>query len=311
MSDLRTEIIKIAHEIPGLRKHLVPILREAAGKGTFEDFVKGRTFRNPSTGNKVQFKSLPAGEQKKLREHWAEASARGTDEDKTYEVRKPIEGYNLEIVGDNEKRAAYVHKKMKEGIDKTTDICVVFPPVCEGNLGITRDNMPQIMDKSVKALLASKDPAEQKKGKAAVEAGASADDDKPIMDHFLDGLKKKGVKIAKKKVPVGDLKATQREIKAKKTFGMADAYYKGEFDPAKGVEIIISSDNHILDGHHRYAALLLADPTAEMHVVQVDIPMKEFLEKSFKQPGVFRADLQDNVIPKDTPLDLSGGKTKK
>jgi len=166
------------------------------------------------------------------------------------------------------------------------------------------------MDKSVKALLASKDPAEVKKGKAAVEAGADPKDDRPVMTHLLDDLKKEGVKVEKKAIPVGQLKATQKEIKAGKTFGMAHHYYKGEFDPAEEVEIIVSSDNHILDGHHRWASLLVADPSRKMKVIQVDMPMKEFLRRSFKQPGVYRADLQDNVIPKDKPLNLGDGPEK-
>ena len=39
---------------------------------SFEEAVKGKTFRNPDTGNKVQFGSLPDGEQKKLRGQWAQ-----------------------------------------------------------------------------------------------------------------------------------------------------------------------------------------------------------------------------------------------
>jgi len=34
--------------------------------------VKGKKFRNPETGNEVQFGSLPAEEQKKLRHEWSQ-----------------------------------------------------------------------------------------------------------------------------------------------------------------------------------------------------------------------------------------------
>lgn len=275
-------------------------------KETFEEYVEGKTFPSPKTGKKIKFDSLPPETQKKIREHWEEAGSRGSDEDKDFGASHLLADYNLNIVGKDKKRAAYVAKKVQEGIDKNADMCKVDPPTCEGNLGIGRDNMPQIMNKSVKQLLNSSKEDERKKGQAAVDAGADPKSDKSIQDIMLDDLQKEGVKIKKNvKIPVGKLKATQKEIKAGKSFGMADAYYKGEFDPAEGEVILVSSDNHILDGHHRWAALLLADPDREMKVIQIDMPMRELLRRSMKQPGVYRADLQDNVIPADTPLDLN------
>ncbi len=309
-TDMKASLIKLAQEAPETRKYLLPILRTAADKKeTFEEYVKGKTFPSPKTGKKIQFGSLPPEHQKRIRDHWQEANERGADEDKDFGSEELLPDYKLSIVGKDKDRAAYVAKKMKEGIDKAADICKVTPPVCEGNLGIGRSNMPQIMNKSIKQLLKSDKEDERKKGQAAVDAGADPDSDKSVQDIMLDDLQKEGVKVKKGvKIPVGKLKATQREIKAGKSFSMADSYYKGTFDPAKGDVILVSSDNHILDGHHRWAALLLADPDREMEVVQIDMPMRELLRRSMKQPGVFRADLQDNIIPSDTPLDLNEGK---
>lgn len=311
MNPLRRHLIRLAYTTPALRPQIVPLLKTAASEGeTFEDSVKGKTFVHPTTHNRVQYKSLPPESQKRIREHFEQAKKHGTEEDKGYGHSEHLKDYNLSIVGDNKERAVYISKKMQEGIHKTEDICKLSPPVCEGNLGISRDNMPQVMDKSVPELLASKDEAEQKKGKAAVDAGADPKDKRPIMNQLLDSFKKKGVKVEKKKIAVGNLKATQKEIKAGKTFGMADSYFKGKFDPAADTEIVVSSDGHILDGHHRWAALLVSDPDRKMSCIQVDIPMREFLKKSLDFPGVFRADLQDNVISKDTPLDLNESKKK-
>lgn len=234
------------------------------------------------------------------------------------EFREALPEYHLEIVagGDREleeadvERAKEIAKKVKEGIQAAADVCKMSPPVCEGNLGIGRDNMPQIMDKPIKELLKSKDPKEKAKGEAAVEAGADPKSDKSMKDILLDSLRESGVKIKKEKVPVGQLKATQKEIQADKTFDMADSHLKGKYDPSKE-QIIVSNDNHILDGHHRWAALLTASPDRKMEVIRVDMPMREFLEQSFKQPGVFRADLQGNIIPKDRPIDLSGDSGEK
>jgi len=326
MSDLRAELIRLAQEKPELRAHLVPLLRGAKDKstkdvkpptdkkapgGTFSDFIKARKFRNPETGNKVTFGALPKGQQKKIREHFGQGQD-GADDDKGEgKVRQHLAQYNMEIVGDNESRAKYIATKLEEGIAASADICKMTPPVCEGNLGISRSNMPQVMDVSIKELLDSDDPKDRKKGQAAVDAGADPDNGKPLMGQLIDSMKESGTKVTKEKVSVGQLKATQREIKAGKSFGMADAYYKGKFDPAADVEIVISSDNHILDGHHRWASLLVSDPDREMKVIRVDKPMREFLKESLDYPGVFRADLQDNVISKDTPLDLNEGGEEK
>ena len=302
------DVVRVSHEDIRVLGYLRSVIHTAA-KETFEKYVEGKKFPSPKTGKKILFTSLPPEQQKKIHDHWQESEERGSKEDDNFGSEELLSDYNLKIVGGDKKRAAYVAKKVQEGIDKSADICKVEPPVCEGNLGISRDNMPQVMDKSVKALLKSDKPGDKKKGEAAVAAGADPNSDKSILDHLLGGLKKSGVAVKETKLPAGKLKATQREIKAGKSFGMADAYYKGNFDPADE-EIIVSSDGHILDGHHRWAAMLLADPDREMKVKQIDMPMREFLRYSLKQPGVFRADLQDNIIDKDAPLDLNEGKAK-
>jgi len=229
--------------------------------------------------------------------------------------RQEIPEYKLTIIsgGDEDeapteadiKRAKAVFYQVKRGIHEAADICKMSPPVCEQNLGIERRNMPQIPEESVKKLLASDKESDRKLGQAAVDAGADPNDDRPMTEIFVDWLKKKGIKVTTgKKIPVGQLKATQREIKAGKTFSMADAYYTGKYDPTKK-PIIVSSDGYILDGHHRWASMITADPSAEMEVIQIDMPMRDILEKSFEMPGVFRADLQGNPVKADEPLDLA------
>lgn len=230
-----------------------------------------------------------------------------------HERHEELSEYNLTVVAgadgalseDDVKRAINVRKKMKEGISAAADVCKISPPVCEGNLGIPRMHMPQLMETSIKQMLNSDDPEDRKKAQAAIDVGADPDSDKSVMDQFLDVLKNKGVAITKEAVAVGQLKATQREIKAGKTFGMADAFLRGKFKP-QDAEILISSDNHILDGHHRWASLITAAPDVKMKVTRVDMPMKDFLRQSFQQAGVFRADLQGDIVDPSIPLDLSG-----
>ena len=255
-----------------------------------------------------------------------------------------IPEYKIEIIAGGEggeiteadlRRAKAVKAQLKRGIQAAADICKMSPPVCEGNFGVARSSMPQLSaDEPIKDMLKTdeqriadmgdkwddlsdekkaknkKDWATaRKKGQAAVDAGADPDDDRTVFQQLLDSVAEEGVEISSQeppfdKRPVGELKATQREIKAGKTYGIANAYLQGDYDPREA-PIIISSDNHILDGHHRYSAMITADPDAKMNVIVVDMPMKKFLERSFDQPGVFRADLQDNIIPSDDPLDLA------
>lgn len=259
------------------------------------------------------------------------------------EYRGDIPDYKLEIIAGEDgditesdlRRAKAVKAQLKRGIQAAADVCKMSPPVCEGNFGVARSSMPQLSaDEPIKDMLKSDEDRikdmgkawdelsdakkekskrgwaiDRKKGEAAVKAGADPDDDRTVFQQLLDGVAEEGVKISSQKPPydkreVGKLKATQREIKAGKTYGIANAYLEGKYDPRES-PIIISSDNHILDGHHRYSAMITADPEAKMNVIVVDMPMKKFLERSFEQPGVFRADLQDNIISNDDPLDLA------
>lgn len=75
MSDLRSKLIRLAYQQPELRKDILPLLRVAK---SFDDAVKGKKFRNPETGNQVEFGSLPAEEQKKIRAKWTKANPRGS-----------------------------------------------------------------------------------------------------------------------------------------------------------------------------------------------------------------------------------------
>ncbi len=216
--------------------------------------------------------------------------------------REQLKGYDLEVVGDDYKQAVEIARKVEKGISESADICALKPDVCKGNLGLSRDKMPQIPgDMSVKQMLnavgkdGKPDEKTRAKGKAAVEAGADPNDDRSVLESMLEHFKSTGVKLEKKKIPVGKLKATQSEIKAEKAFGMANAHLKGKF-PDIGDQIVVSSDGHILDGHHRWAALLTIDPSREMNVIQVGMTMKEMLDRADELPGVYREDFKGNPI---------------
>ena len=215
----------------------------------------------------------------------------------------PLSSYNQEVVGDDKEQAALIARKMADGISKAADVCKMSPPVCADNKNIPRSEMPQLLDKTFEQL---REDGDGWKVDAAIKAGADPNTKGTLFDAFLQSLKSKGVSIDSGKINVGQLKATQREIKAGKTFGMADAHLRGKYDPGKA-PIVVSKDNYILDGHHRYAAMLTIAPDRQMNIIRVDAPMDTILKESFKQPGVFRADMQDNVVPGGTPERFKGG----
>jgi hypothetical protein len=159
--------------------------------------------------------------------------------------------------------------------------------------------MPQIEgNKTVKEMLKSKDSLDRKKGKAMVQAGADPEKKKTILQQMLDSLSKEGIQTSRvKKVPVGKLKATQKEIKAAKAFGMADSHLKGDFDDIDQ-KIVVSRDGYILDGHHRWAALLTIDPKRKIKVKVIDMNMDNLLKKAMSTPGVYKANFKGVPLSK-------------
>lgn len=212
-----------------------------------------------------------------------------------------LAGEGRAITDEDLRRAKAIKDQLTKGMKESADLCKKSPDVCERNLGIPRSEMPQIPERSIKELLASKESSDRKKGQAMVAAGADPKANQPFLESFLEWLQTEGVSVdtaGSERVAVERLKATQAEIRADKTFGMADNYLKGEYDPTEGA-IVISKDNHILDGHHRWAAMLLVDPLATFPVIRVGLTMRKLLTKAFEMPGVFRVDIQDNVIPNE------------
>lgn len=321
---LREALVKLAETHPEFRKHIVPLLREAASVDRVGSIRVAREFDNKKQLD-IYLKDHPGADRKRhtvkdkkddgAKKEDAPASGKGkaiTPEEAKKkveqlklpdDVRQRLNDYHLDVVGDDLDQAIDIAKKVTEGIDKAADVCKLSPPVCKGNLGLTRDKMPQIPgDMSVKEMLAAKnkdgtpDEETRAKGKAAVEAGADPDDDRSVLRSMLDTFRQRGVKIEPKKIPVGKLKATQSEIKAKKTFEMADSHLKGKF-PSIGDQIVVSKDGHILDGHHRWAALLTIDPGRVMSCIQVDMTMKEMLDEADGMAGVYREDFQGKPLP--------------
>ena len=273
-------------------------MHDDAAQSDQEDAERAHGEEKPRERDKLATLSDKKAEGKEPKGKEAEVKVDGDVSDAE---RSLIEDYNLEIVGDDKEQAALIAGKVKEGIEKAADVCKMSPPVCKDNMGIARSDMPQLLDESFDKL---KEKGQGWKVDAAIAAGADPDMKGTMFGAYLDSLKEKGIKVNDKepyeRVDVGQLKATQREMQADKTFGMADAALKGKFDPGKN-PIVISQDGFILDGHHRFAAMTTIGPERKMNVIRVDAPMETMLKESFKMQGVFRADLQDKVQVGGTP----------
>lgn len=83
-------------------------------------------------------------------------------------------------------------------------------------------------------------------------------------------------KVNKVSKPAANLKASQTTMDFGKFVGMAIQMMGkiGSFSEGAGGDLgaIISSDMHIMDGHHRWAATLMVDPSASVGGIGVNLP---------------------------------------
>lgn len=95
-----------------------------------------------------------------------------------------------------------------------------------------------------------------------------------------DGQKKDDkIELTIKQVPVKDLKPIQKQIYFDKS---VDATAKHGVESSKKwisgkTFFITSSDNYIIDGHHRWMSALLIDPLMSVNCLSIDLPISKLL----------------------------------
>jgi len=79
--------------------------------------------------------------------------------------------------------------------------------------------------------------------------------------------------------PANEFYVSQTTMDFNKFVGMAiNMICKKEFNgPGGDLAAIVSSDNHIMDGHHRWAATCMLDPSAQVTGLKVELPGKELV----------------------------------
>lgn len=88
------------------------------------------------------------------------------------------------------------------------------------------------------------------------------------------------VKVKMKSVAVGQLKPIQKQIYFDKSIkNVAKFGAKGtiDFSKSKNNYYVISSDNRIIDGHHRFLSAVLVDPGIKVTALEIDMPIRKLL----------------------------------
>lgn len=156
------------------------------------------------------------------------------------------------------KELKHIAKKLEKNYRKSEeDLCKERPELCADNIGISRNDMPQL--------------------------------DGAVVKEFVADLRKQGLKITNETVPVDSLKATQNEMETANALSKAANFLRGKYPGLKNA-IVVSKDGHILDGHHRWAALQLAQEASgvkqTMDIIRVNTTIQDLIKRANAFEGV-------------------------
>lgn len=132
------------------------------------------------------------------------------------------------------------HKQNK----KSEDLCVGRGSICKGDLGIPRKYMPQFINQG---------------------------DIKKFTKFVKRAYHIKSYRTTRQ---AKDLKPSQGEISRKRIKTMINK--EGLLDKIQ-VPLVISGDNYIVDGHHRWAVYRVKKPNEKLPTIVVDAPIKDVL----------------------------------
>jgi hypothetical protein len=190
----------------------------------------------------------------------------------------PIERQQISTIID---KLAELGKQAKEKGEQAPNfnLCQVSIPgtnlYCDGNIGIPREDMPQFKGTPEPGSPADKLPRDNS-GEVDTE------------EFFKDMLNKKGIKVSEPtNVPADRLKATQSELVGVKVAGMEGVLEDPNHPAYKKITapIYVSNDGYVLDGHHRWAAIVAfnaahPDKQIPMAVRVIDEPIKPLVKRS-------------------------------
>jgi hypothetical protein len=124
---------------------------------------------------------------------------------------------------------------------------------------------------------------------------------------FREMLKEKGVKVLQTEVPADKLKATQKDLVGEKVIGMMGALEKDPNHPKITAPIYVSRDGYVIDGHHRWAAIVAHNAKnpnnpIPMKSTVIDMDIKDAIpmaNKFAEDMGISakKADAKDGELP--------------
>lgn len=99
------------------------------------------------------------------------------------------------------------------------------------------------------------------------------------LQHFVDELGKRGIKATIEQVDPSTLTATQNELDAKKVAKLY-GFMKPPGGWQEGGALLISNDNFVVDGHHRWAgaaAVAAGGDPIKVTAIRIDMPIDDAL----------------------------------
>lgn len=124
-------------------------------------------------------------------------------------------------------------------------------------------------------------------------------DSDSIGDFIIHFGEKAGIKKVKK--TISKLKPSQGEINDDKVHDVIGEQFSDGYDGTK-VRYIISSDDFILDGHHRWAGDLELDSNKKVECYQVNLPIKILISRAKKLKISKKRDIEGNDVEKSELL---------
>jgi len=202
------------------------------------------------------------------------------------------------ITGDAEAERKLVDKLKSLTKENNIDLCTISVPgtnlFCAGNKQVPRDEMPQLKSKIIPG---GKADQLVKAGELEIDPLNGEVNTEPL---FKAMLEKEGISMGEPTPRnVTSLKATQNELVGAKVnmfakvlagdkpFEISDEDFQ-KFQDILREPIIVSKDGYILDGHHRWAAMVQHDLAnggtgdVEMDVKEVDLGAEELVDKTNK-----------------------------
>ena len=104
--------------------------------------------------------------------------------------------------------------------------------------------------------------------------------------NFRNWLDERGVESFETRMEVGELTPIQKEINSSKVRSMMEKHSAGEIDLVSGKPIMVSQDEYLIDGHHRWFALKELDPSNEMETINIAMDINQLLGLMKEYPGV-------------------------